>query len=304
MIFARLLLSAGFLFAATSSSGFESDVHYGLTQWLALQAGFDEEAANDHRGRRSARRFGRHAIRGPRACLRMRRQGRAQIQAGRGTSLSVRRHGSRRAADAGRRPDGDAAKKAALAVIKIPAGQANYMLFKLGEALHILQDSWSHQGVPGIPQPAEGVFTCDSTRAWGHPAARGGWNSHKADLTTYWRADTVAMAKATYHIDAIPDAVRDQANPRATGTIFVRCWTDSSRRRPRPKRNAGSFPTASATYRSWRGSASGTGAQSFELKWNGRKLPPLATPQSRQHAVDADLLDFFNRFFRAVGLDR
>ena len=39
------------------------------------------------------------------------------------------------------------------------------------------------------------------------------------------------------------------------------------------------------------------GAQRFDLKWPGRKLPPLAAPQSRQHAVDADLLDFFNRFF-------
>jgi len=39
------------------------------------------------------------------------------------------------------------------------------------------------------------------------------------------------------------------------------------------------------------------GDQPFNLKWAGRKLPPLATPQSRQHAVDADLLDFFNRFF-------
>jgi hypothetical protein len=39
------------------------------------------------------------------------------------------------------------------------------------------------------------------------------------------------------------------------------------------------------------------GAPPFGLKWKGRKLPPLATPQSRQHDVDADLLDFFNRFF-------
>ena len=39
------------------------------------------------------------------------------------------------------------------------------------------------------------------------------------------------------------------------------------------------------------------GDQRFDLKWPGSKLPPLATPQSRQHAVDAELLDFFNRFF-------
>ena len=45
MIVARIFLSSGLLFAAASSSGFESDVHFGLTQWLALQAGFDEESA-------------------------------------------------------------------------------------------------------------------------------------------------------------------------------------------------------------------------------------------------------------------
>jgi hypothetical protein len=39
------------------------------------------------------------------------------------------------------------------------------------------------------------------------------------------------------------------------------------------------------------------GAQPFELRWPGRKLPPLGSAQSRQHYVQADLLDFFNRFF-------
>ena len=41
----RLLLVTGLLLLSTASSGFESDVHYGLTEWLAIQAGFDERAA-------------------------------------------------------------------------------------------------------------------------------------------------------------------------------------------------------------------------------------------------------------------
>src|SRR5579864_4444120 len=45
MVIARILLSSWLLFAAANASGFESDVHFGLTQWLALQAGFDEESA-------------------------------------------------------------------------------------------------------------------------------------------------------------------------------------------------------------------------------------------------------------------
>ena len=41
----RLCLGTGLLLVSTSLSAFESDVHYGLTEWLALQAGFDERAA-------------------------------------------------------------------------------------------------------------------------------------------------------------------------------------------------------------------------------------------------------------------
>src|SRR2546423_14028991 len=41
----RLCLVTGLLLVSTTSSAFESDVHYGLTEWLALQAGFDERAA-------------------------------------------------------------------------------------------------------------------------------------------------------------------------------------------------------------------------------------------------------------------
>jgi hypothetical protein len=39
------------------------------------------------------------------------------------------------------------------------------------------------------------------------------------------------------------------------------------------------------------------GAEAFLLHWPGRKLPPLSTPESRQLAIDAGLLDFYNRFF-------
>jgi hypothetical protein len=39
------------------------------------------------------------------------------------------------------------------------------------------------------------------------------------------------------------------------------------------------------------------GAEAFLLHWPGRKLPPLSAPESRQHAIDAGLLDFYNRFF-------
>src|SRR6185437_16906895 len=92
-----------------------------------------------------------------------------------------------------------AAVKAATDFLKTPLDKSPYMLLLLGGAVHALQDSWSHQGTPDVPKPGDAI-TCDPNRAWAHPAARGGWNSHKADLTKDWSADTIAMAKATYDI--------------------------------------------------------------------------------------------------------
>jgi hypothetical protein len=297
MIVARIFVSSGLLFAATSSSGFESDVHFGLTQWLAQQAGFDEESARTIATGDQRVESGDMQYVGPvlaYACVAK-------------DDLRSRQAGERQYPSAGALPGapetrtvvpgGDAAKKAALAVIKVPAGQANYMLFRLGEALHILQDSWSHQGIPGIPQPAEGVFTCDRAQAWGHPAARGGWNSHKADLTMAWPADTVAMAKAVYDVltqyPPLSQTARtartwDQIRPSLDGFIAASTKTEK-------KRWFTSHGIRDVSF--LEGISLRDGAQPFDLKWAGRKLPPLTTAQSRQHAVEADLLDFFNRFF-------
>jgi hypothetical protein len=294
---ARPLLLAGLLLATTDSSGFESDVHYGLTQWLARQAGFDEQSAEtiatgDQRVDSGDMQYLELVL--AYACV-----GQEDL----GSRLTGEHHypsaGTVPGPPAARAvlPGGDAAKKAALTVVKVPAGQANYMLFRLGEALHILQDSWSHQGVPDTPQPGGAFFRCDSTRAWGHPATRGGWNSHKADLTMHWPADTRAMAKATYEVltqyPILSDARRtarswEEIRPLLDGFITASTKTEKKRW----------FVSQSISDVSFlEGISLKDGAQSFELKWKGRKLPPLATPQSRQHAVEAGLLDFYNRFF-------
>jgi hypothetical protein len=297
MIFARLLVCAGFLLAATGSSGFESDVHYGLTNWLALQAGFDELSAKtiaigDQRVDSGDMQFLGLVL--AYACV-----ANDDLR----SKLAGQHHYPSAAATAGppeKRPvlaGGDAALKAGQAAIKSPPGQASYRLFILGEALHILQDSWSHQGIPSVPQPAEGVFICDSTRAWGHPTSRGGWNSHKADLTVYWPADTVAMAKAVYDIlTQYPELSETKRTPRGWNEIrplldgFIAASTKTDK-----KRWFISHGISDVSF--LEGISLRDGAQRFDLKWPGRKLPPLATPQSRQHAVDAELLDFFNRFF-------
>jgi len=294
---ARLFLVTGLLLAATGAAAFESDVHFGLTQWLAMQAGFDEESAQtiatgDQRVDSGDMQYMEQVL--AYACVRKEELG--SRQAGQHHYPSA---GAIPGAAQTRTvlPGGDAANKAALEIVKVPEGQANYRLFLLGEALHILQDSWSHQGTPGIPQPADALFTCDASLAWGHPAARGGWNSHKADLTRYWPADTVAMAKATYEVltrfpllAGAPRTARrwDQVRPLLDG--FVAAPTKADKKRWFASHGIGDVSFLE-------GISLSDGGPPFELTWKGRKLPPLATPVSRQHDVDADLLDFFNRFF-------
>src|ERR1700732_1426867 len=41
----RLLLVSAFFLATSPATAFEADVHYGLTNWLALQVGFEPEQA-------------------------------------------------------------------------------------------------------------------------------------------------------------------------------------------------------------------------------------------------------------------
>jgi hypothetical protein len=293
---ARLALVAGLLLSMSAAGGFESDVHYGLTNWLALQAGFDELSAKtiaigDQRVDSGDVQYLGLVL--AYACV-AKDDLRSEL-AGQHHYPSAATSGppEKRAVVAG----GDVAVKAGQAAVKSPPGQAIYRLFILGEALHIVQDSWSHQGIPGVPQPAEGVFSCDSTRAWGHPTSRGGWNSHKADLTMYWHADTVAMAKAVYDIlTQYPELSETKRTPRGWNEIrpsldsFIAASTKTDK-----KRWFISHGISDVSF--LEGISLRDGTQRFDLKWPGRKLPPLAAPQSRQHGVDADLLDFFNRFF-------
>jgi hypothetical protein len=168
-------------------------------------------------------------------------------------------------------------------------------LHKLGESLHPLQDSWAHQGVPTVP--ATGYFDCDPTRAYAHPAERGGWNSHKADLTRHWPDDTLAMAKATYE------------------TLLRFPKVDSVERKPQPwsavaPKIAGfGKATTKVEKKAWfaaQGIAGVTflygislpdGGQAFLEPWAQHRLPPLTRSESTQRPTAPELLDFYNKLF-------
>lgn len=292
-----LLLMSALLFAPARATAFESDVHYGLTDWLALQAGFEPLqaqiiATGDQRV--DSGDMPDIDLVALYACL-----GKDEFSARRAgahhypSAASVPGPPETRAVVA----DSGAARMAALKMIDVNPSQASYRLLQLGEALHILQDSWAHQGIPSVPQLGDDRFPCDSGLAWGHPETRGGPASHRADLTMYWPADTVAMAQATYEIlthypsiSGTPRTARnwDEIHRELDDFVTASTKTEKGRWFAAHAMNDVSF---------LEGISLPDGAEAFLLHWPGRKLPPLSTPESRQHAIDAGLLDFYSRFF-------
>ena len=146
---------AAFLLAALALSpvsvvAWEVDVHYMLTFWLATQAGFDRQHADQiAAGNQSYDESPHHAAVSTMiwAVLPFGDEGRAR-------DLQLKHFPSdaplpsppqRRLVTA----NGEIARSAVGAAIRTT--QSSTALFGLGEALHPFQDSWSHQGVPDVP---------------------------------------------------------------------------------------------------------------------------------------------------------
>ncbi len=293
----RLFLLALGLCLAAPALAFESDVHFGLTEWLALQAGYGPQeavtiATGDQRVDSGDMQF--MALAFAYACPGQDRVTAAEVEAHHFPSAAgVPAPPQQRAVLAG----DEAAGKAVRELIATPPDKAGFMLLRFGESLHPLQDSWSHQGMPDLPQPFGGAVACAADSVSAAPKARGGWNSHKADLTRFWPADTLAMAKASY--EALqnypatvggPRTARDwnELGPELSGFVTAATKTD--------KKNW--FLAHGITDVSFlEGISLRDGAQPFDLAWPGRRLPQIASPQSGQHEVEAELREFFDRFF-------
>ncbi len=279
----------------TTAHAFESDVHYGLTEWLAIQAGFPPQQAQivamgnqrEDSGMMDSLEFVLQY-----ACLAQDDHGARVTQELHYPSASpIPAAPAQRAVVAG----SEAAGKAAEAMAKSRPDQAGFMLHKLGEALHPLQDSWSHQGVPAVP--ATGYFECDPTRAFAHPAARGGWDSHKADLTRHWPEDTLAMAKATYDLlTRFPkiDNVERSAQPwtaiQPKLAAFIKAATKAEKK---AWFTAQGITDVTFLY----GISLPDGGPAFAERWAQHRLPPLTRAQSTQRPVAQDILDFYNTLF-------
>lgn len=299
----RPAVAVALLLAAPSPRAFEGDVHYGLTHWLALKAGFDTSQAD-------AIAVGNQRVDGglmdtlelalENECVEHSADAAQQVQQ---RHLPAAKPAPASPEQRAVTPGSTAAQQPLVAVMKNVPGKEGLMLGKLGEALHTLQDSWSHQGMPGVPSPGGGL-ECDPALASGHAAARGGTDSHAADHTHRWTADVLAMARATYGaLLAYPPIQRRERTPSAWDSLVEPIDRFSQATTKTQKRDwfvAQGMPDTSFL----EGLSLPDGPQPGPLRWAGRKLPPLPSAVSNQHDVPTDTRAFFDRLIvRWLGSD-
>ena len=183
----------GLLASSLSAHAWESDVHYGLTQWLAQQAGFPATqskliAEGDQGVDDSPSTDPVHGTIAS-ACTGADKTGSSEVHDHHFPSVNgVPDTPEQRAV----KPGVVQRQGSVNPPPKLSDRPSTFNDF--GKYLHALQDTWSHQGVPDFPDPP-----CDKQLGWGHALARGGWSCHLADLTYKWQAhDVPETAKATY----------------------------------------------------------------------------------------------------------
>jgi hypothetical protein len=294
----RFILLLSFLCVAVDASGFEGDVHFGMTKWLALQAGFSQEQADIIA--RGDLRIASGDIQFESLVFSYACPGRDGLERDAQeyhypADKSVPAQADARAVVA----NSAAARRAVEAMARVSPDKAGFLLLKLGQALHVLQDSWANQGTPEVPDDRNNLFACDSSRAMAHPAARGGWASHKPDLTYLWSNDSLDMAQATYdamlHFPAMNGVAR---NAKSWSELardldgFIHASTKSQKE--------DWFKAHGIAEVDFLGGISlPDGKRAFRLTWSGRSLPPMHSGESSQNDVDSSLPPFFSKFFTA-----
>jgi hypothetical protein len=194
---------AAALLVPGAACAWESDMHYGLTKWLALQAGYHEAAAETIADR--AESIDGHIVDAVHlmvwyACLESNKTTAKQA------SEMIRDHHFPTFAVVGQPPakrevvpDSKAALEQARRLTERPSTKLPYDTEKFGDSLHVVMDAWSHQGIPDVPQLL-GLVKCDSNYAWGHPQNRGGWSRHNADITFVYPDHALKAAAITYSL--------------------------------------------------------------------------------------------------------
>ncbi|MGH8382385.1 hypothetical protein [Pseudomonas sp.] len=171
---------------------YESDVHFGLTYWLATQAGFNHQQSHDIARGNELTDTGlldaKHAIIWQ-LCIKR------QEDASKLTRYLHFRAQQPPPALPPARPV-DSAEVFAQGQINSVLAEADHgpqaHLLKLGQALHGWQDAYAHHGVSDHHAP------CPEQWVWTHALDRGGALSHQADRTYVYPFDCREAARSSY----------------------------------------------------------------------------------------------------------
>ncbi|MFM0304510.1 hypothetical protein PQQ99_30770 [Paraburkholderia sediminicola] len=277
---------------------YESDVHFGLTLWLAKEAGYEPGEAEaialaDQRMDAGSIEYMTSPLQF--ACLSRFPPDAVDSQVAHYPSAgSV-------PVDARSRPvvpEGEAAVSAIEAALHQAGGShAAFMLGAFGRSLHSLQDSWAHRGIPSVPDWSRYGIACDSRLAMAAPVDRATPSSHDAELTALWPADALDMAKSTYAQlqrypgingrarNAVPWEAVQQALP---GFVGARTKSEKSRWFAENGIDDTSFLD---------GTSLPNGPAWKDVRWKGRRDIPAPVSPAMQSGIDRGLSDFYTRFF-------
>ncbi|WP_025599815.1 DUF6765 family protein [Burkholderia sp. WSM2230] len=279
-------------------AAFESDVHFGLTLWLAKKAGFapgEAEAIAVANQRLDAGSIEYMTSPLQFACL--------SRFAPDATDAQMRHYPSEHKVPGGARsrpvvPGGTPALSLVdTALHRADGGKAAFMLGEFGRSLHSLQDSWAHQGTPSVPDWSRYGIDCDARLAMAAPLDRGTPQSHAADLTWRWPADVEDMAKSTY--TQMLRYPKINGSPRqAAGWEQVRQGLpDFIGARTKRAKSDWFVANGIADTSFLDGTSLPDGPAWKAIRWKGRRDIPTPTPPTTQSGVETDVVDFYTRFF-------
>jgi len=290
-------------FVPSAAHSWESDMHYGLTKWLAWQAGYKEDAAEVMAGRSES--VDGHIVDAVTlmvlyACLANNKKDAEQA------SEMVRDNHFPTFAIVGQPPakrevfpDKAASLKHATDLAARPSSALPNDMRKFGDALHVVMDAWSHQGIPDVPQVL-GLAKCDPDYAWGHPKTRGGWSEHTADITSAYPLDAYKAAQTSYRLleqflkqnpSLNAGGGRDWSKIEQSVRAFIAAKTKTEKRRWFEKEK---FKDFSFLYRT----NIPDGTESFlTVRTVGRKIEDRVLSTLAKVDVPRRIQDFFDKFF-------
>ncbi|RCW68545.1 hypothetical protein [Pseudorhodoferax soli] len=295
--------SAAFLIslASENSIAFEADVHYGLTKWLALQAGYRDFEANavavgNYRVDSGA--MGHLDLVLDYACLAPDREAVQRIK-----DKHFPSHGESTVEGGG-----DAATAALRMVLQESKGKEGQMLGLLGQALHPLQDSFAHAG-GSLESRLAGFTICSSSVPQEQsPDVLAAEDPHGRRVTPSHSESIMSAALATYDALRRFPAIGGRERVARSESELLPEISDFSSARTKGAKQLWFRARGISETEFLKGISIPDGNWSTERGDSQRNLPSLSAIKSRQWEIPDDLRQFFDhvieRWLTAEDVDK